>query len=126
MLAKYDPVRASAKARDWQIRNAERDRERKKKYDKLYPEKAAAKDARRRAAKLKATPAWLTPLDWAAINLIYFGARLLTQQTGERHVVDHIYPLRGKTVCGLHVPGNLQVITKTENLRKHTRLPEFH
>lgn len=35
--------------------------------------------------------------------------------------IDHIIPLRGKDVCGLHVWNNFAVIPKVENLRKGNR-----
>lgn len=60
-----------------------------------------------RAQTKRATPHWA---DQAAINAFYKEARRLTKLTGELHVVDHIVPKCGKTVCGLHVPWNLQVI----------------
>ncbi len=71
--------------------------------------------AGRRAMKLAATPVWV---DMGAIGDIYFHARKLSEETGVPHEVDHIVPLKGKGVCGLHVPWNLQVIPMVENRRK--------
>ncbi len=77
--------------------------------------------ARRTAAKLRATPKWADP---DAIREFYSMAAWLTAETGVKHEVDHIYPLQGKSVCGLHCEANLQVLTKTENIRKSNRMPE--
>jgi transposase len=79
------------------------------------------KEARRRARKLSATPAWLTESDLDAMRAIYAEAQRLTNETGILHHVDHIYPLKGRTVCGLHCPLNLQILTATDNLSKGAR-----
>ena len=50
---------------------------------------------------------------------IYRQAELMTRTTGRLHVVDHIIPLQGRTVSGLHVETNLRVIEHNENARKH-------
>ena len=68
-----------------------------------------------------ATPKWLTAFDRKRIDIIYHVRDLLIERTGEIYHVDHIVPLRGKDVCGLHVPGNLRVIPKSENLRKYKK-----
>jgi hypothetical protein len=70
---------------------------------------------KRRAAKLKRTPSWA---DLEAMRGIYAEAARLTRDTGIPHAVDHIYPLQGKLVSGLHVSGNLQILTASENSRK--------
>jgi len=69
-----------------------------------------------------ATPKWLLPEERLAMRQLYIQARKLTAVTGERYVVDHIVPLRGEFVCGLHVPWNLRVITQEENLKKSNKL----
>jgi hypothetical protein len=90
-------------------------------YDKANPAKANAKTAKRRSSKLKATPSWLTKEDYNQIQAFYDQAQQLTLSTGVQHQVDHIYPLQGETVCGLHVPSNLQVLTAAENMGKSNK-----
>lgn len=48
-------------------------------------------------------------------------AARLTRRTGIVHEVDHIVPLQGENVCGLHVETNLRVITKAANREKSNR-----
>ena len=74
-----------------------------------------AKSAKRRARKFHATPAWA---DFQAIAEIYKLAKQIEMETGVKQHVDHIVPLQGRNVCGLHVANNLQVISETENLSK--------
>ena len=74
----------------------------------------------------EATPAWLTKEERLQMRELYVQARKLTAVTGERYVVDHIVPLRGEAVCGLHVPWNLRVITQDENLKKSNKLVDPH
>ncbi len=69
----------------------------------------------------EATPKWLTPAERLQMRDLYLQARKLTELTRERYVVDHIVPLRGEDVCGLHVPWNLRVITQEENLKKSNK-----
>lgn len=81
--------------------------------------------ARVKANKIKyetkrdtATPNWLTTEDWHAMNTMYVTAKNLTKKTGVRHEVDHIIPINGKRVSGLHVPSNLQILTQAKNVSK--------
>ncbi len=77
---------------------------------------------KRYAHKLRATPIWA---DFSKIKRIYEKAVRLTIKTGIPHQVDHIIPLLGKTVCGLHVQNNLRVITAQENRTKHNKIIEY-
>lgn len=59
---------------------------------------------------------------WAnldAIRAAYELADAMTRETGRLHVVDHIIPLQGREVSGLHVETNLRVIEHRENAVKH-------
>ena len=78
-------------------------------------------NARRRRHR-EATPAWLTKEQKDNIKQLYIEAQKLTKLTGVRYEVDHIIPLINDSVCGLHVPWNLQVIPKLENLKKANKI----
>lgn len=80
------------------------------------------KSSRRRAGIDMATPSWLSAIELAQIQEMYDIAAAKRIQTGIDYHVDHICPLNGKNVMGLHVPWNLQVITKFENLSKGNRI----
>lgn len=85
-----------------------------------------AHTAARMAHVKRATPAWLTPEERQAIVRCYKEAARISDETGVPHQVDHIIPLRGATASGLHVPGNLRVVTAAENARKHNKMmPEL-
>jgi len=77
-----------------------------------------AHTAKRRAAKLQRTPSWLTDIDYERISNEYKLASLLTKITGSPWHVDHIIPLQGKLVSGLHVPSNLRAILGIKNVSK--------
>ena len=102
-------------------------------YRKNNPEKYRAWVAKRRARKRNAVPPWLTSEHHAQCTALYDEAHSLQQETGTVYHVDHIYPLRGKTLvdgkyrhtsCGLHVPWNLRVLPGEENRSKHCKMPD--
>jgi len=92
-------------------------------YAKQNPDKRSAIYARRRAAKLNRVPNWLTKSDWIEIRWAYTLARQISKETGIAHEVDHIIPLLGKNISGLHCPQNLQIITAKENAKKKNLFP---
>ena len=113
----------------------ERELKRVTAYNKKHPKKARirslkwratnkgrgsanASAAKRRAAILKRTPAWLSNDDKREIELIYKIAARVSKETGIKYHVDHKVPLQGETVCGLHVPDNLQLLKAFDNLSK--------
>ena len=73
-------------------------------YARENPEKIKANNAKRRASTLQRTPKWASQED---TKRVYAWALLAERATGIPHEVDHIIPLRGKNVSGLHVHNNL-------------------
>lgn len=87
-------------------------------WKKEHPGKHAAHEGKRRAAKMKRTPAWADQ-EW--IIHAYEVAADMTAKMGDEYHVDHEVPLQGERVSGLHVYENLQIISGTDNCRKNNR-----
>lgn len=137
-----DPERYSKYHRDWYDRNRksprktltpeqqaeskarrrEKQRENNRKWMHANRDYRLAQTKARKAQKKSNVPKWLTLDEKKQIAAIYRKARDYTDITGVEYEVDHIIPLRGGVVCGLHAPWNLQVLTREANLRKGNSL----
>lgn len=107
-----------AQNRQWHQENADRSRLHKRLWSRAHPDYNVMRASLRRAAIRKRTPVWLSADQIAATQVFFEEARRLTAETGIPHEVDHIVPLLGENVCGLHVPWNLQVLTEFANRSK--------
>lgn len=107
----------------WRQKNIDKWRSYLNKWRRDNSDLNASYVAARRASSIKATPLWA---DRQRIKSIYAKAKELTLLTGIKHSVDHIVPLQGRDVCGLHVEYNLQILTSSENSRKHRRYEREH
>ena len=83
-----------------------------KKWIKANPDKVRKMGRLTQAARRACIPKWA---DRAAIKSIY-------DNCPPGHQVDHIVPIKGKSVCGLHVEYNLQYLTASQNLKKSNHL----
>jgi hypothetical protein len=94
-------------------RNAE-----KTAWARRNPSKVMALTRKRQTSKLLRTPKWLGSEEYWIIEQAYELAALRTKMFGFAWHVDHVIPLQGKNVSGLHVPQNIQVIPWIDNIRK--------
>ena len=98
--------------------------------NRYYEHTPAGKAAKKRNRVIRdrrsrrATPKWLTPEQRKQIVDIYEHMRDCRVVTGEDYHVDHIVPLRGENVCGLHVPWNLQVLPACVNMAKSNQIED--
>jgi hypothetical protein len=90
-------------------------------WRRLNRGKCNALNKRYEASKLQATPNWLTVEQLRQIELYYLAAKWIEFILEEQIDVDHIIPLQGKNVRGLHVPWNLQLLTHADNLKKSNK-----
>ena len=102
----------------WANENKEKLNKSRKIYYEKNHEKWLIYGQNHRISKIKRVPSWLSDDDKWMIQEIYHLAKLRTSLTGVKWEVDHIIPLQGKNVSGLHVPTNLRVITQRENRSK--------
>lgn len=106
----------------WRAANKEKMQAARKAWREKNKAQDLANDRARKLGKLQRTPSWLTDEDKWAIREAYSLARLRTKLFGFVWNVDHIVPLNGKTVSGLHVPYNLQIIPGVINSSKGNRI----
>jgi hypothetical protein len=98
--------------KQWKINNPIEGQEYEEKIKNIRLKKKLAKNAKRRADKLKRTPKWA---NLKAIKEFYMNCP-------NGYHVDHIIPLKGKNVSGLHILENLQYLPAIENLKKGNRV----
>lgn len=119
----YDGNRDQYNARNklWREANKAHTQSKRASWDKRNKEKRADCQFERACRVFLATPAWV---DKQKVIEVYRAARRLSRETGEKHTVDHVIPLNGRDVCGLHVHYNLQVMTAKMNSAKKNRPPK--
>lgn len=120
LYQKENPERVRKYCKTWRDKNLETVRDTWRRWYQTERGKAVstANTSKRRSEKLLRTPSWA---DKAKILMFYEEARRLTKETGKKWSVDHIIPLQGELVSGLHVHENLQVMLLSENLSKSNK-----
>lgn len=114
--------KARLRIRAWVKKNPERNKENTLKFRAENRALVRSYQARRRARVRQAVPPWITDEQVVAVQAIYAESERLSVATGIEHEVDHILPLAGKVIFGLHVPWNLRVLTRDDNNRR-PRIP---
>jgi hypothetical protein len=149
-------LEAYARVKEWRSKNPDARKEHDKKYRKNHADKELARSilwkkanpekvakyakktkennrariisnkAAYRASRKNRTPTWLTDFDKLKMRCIYSVASMLKRENKEEWEVDHIIPLCGKNVSGLHVPNNLWFIKALENRYKNNKFEVNH
>jgi hypothetical protein len=116
--SKENPEKVSLAKKKWSCNNKALERQLINDWKAKNRHSIYATNAKRRGVLLMATPKWFNKNHNREIKDFFICAEMFTLYTGEKYHVDHIIPLCGKNVNGLHVPWNLQVIPAKQNLRK--------
>ena len=120
-----NPKRRKEIKTHWALNNKDKLNKSRKQWKENNKAKIYTATSVRRANLLKATPKWVTKENLKDIESFYICSQMFSMYTGQKYHVDHIIPLRGKKVSGLHVPNNLQVIPAKENLSKQNSFNIF-
>lgn len=119
--AKSDVTKSSQamRSRRWYLENKDKADAASKKWAEKHPEAVNARFAKRRATVRNRIPKWA---NIEKIKEFYKTAKDMESSTGIKYHVDHIIPLQGENVSGLHVETNLQIIDSFSNWSKGNRL----
>jgi hypothetical protein len=119
--ARANPDRVAAANKKFYSANKEDYARRASEARKQRPQMFNEINARYRSRKKRSMPSWLTEEQKEQIVSVYAHARDCELVSGESYHVDHIVPLQGKDICGLHVPWNLQVLPADVNISKSNK-----
>ena len=126
---KAHPEKVKAQRKSYYARNKDREIENNRAYKEANPEKVKAikaiDTAKQRANKAQRSPSWLSQSQKDEIKEWYYAAQELSKIFPWKLHVDHIVPLRGDSVSGLHVAWNLQLLPAVVNLSKRNKLEEI-
>jgi hypothetical protein len=111
-----NPEKVMTRRKSYYLAHLEHERKQNKEWAKNNRDSCNAIGAKYRGRKLQATPNWLTEEQLIQIQTFYASA--LSPKSDKVFCVDHIIPLQGDHVCGLHVPWNLQLLPDGDNKRK--------
>lgn len=109
------------KRREWLATNKDKTSAHKKTYRQNHSDVVLANNAKRRTSKQKRNAKWDDELTDLVTLEAYDLCELRENITGFSWHVDHVIPLNGKVVSGLHVWNNLAVIPAAQNLSKGNR-----
>ena len=115
------PDKVAAEAKRFFEANRESEKLRCKVYRENNKDVIAAQAALRRSKIKNATPPWVTKQHKQDMRAMYTLAKKYKTVFGQDYHVDHIVPLSGKNICGLHVPWNLQLLLASVNHRKSNK-----
>lgn len=113
---KNHPDKVNAVNRAWREAHPEKDSGHHRKWKTANRGKVNASTRKRQAAQIQRSPGWA---DYNRIRIVYECAAQMSRETGVPMHVDHVIPLQGKRVSGLHVHDNLRIIPARDNARKH-------
>lgn len=92
-----------------------------KKWREENPNKNRAKSNKRRADKDQRVPCWYNEFDAFVMQEAHDLAAMRDKTFGMKWHVDHIIPLAGKMVSGLHVANNVDVVPQSYNIAKSNK-----
>lgn len=104
--------------KEWKNKNKKTVKRQRRETAKRNTGTVYARNARYRAAKICRIPVWHSDFERLAIRIVYDEAKSMSEKSDTKYHVDHVIPLQGELVSGLHCLSNLQIITATENLKK--------